>query len=45
MLKENIKKVSVMALILKKEACLNVKLVRNPKNKPMLSETAPNIKN
>ena len=45
MLKENIKKVSVIALTRRKDACLKVKLVRNPKNNPILSETIPSIKN
>jgi hypothetical protein len=45
MLKENIRKVSVIAFTRKNDACLNVKLVRNPKNNPMLSETTPSMKN
>ena len=40
-----IKKVSVIALTLKKEARLKIKLVRNPKNNPILNDTIPSIKN
>lgn len=45
MLKVKIKNVSVIALTLKKEACLKMKLVRNPKNNPILNDTIPSIKN
>lgn len=44
-LKENNKKVSVIGLMRIKLKCLNMKLVRNPKNKPMHKETTPNIRN
>jgi len=44
-LKVKMRKVSVIAFTRKKDACLKIKLVRNPKNKPILSETIPSIKN
>jgi len=45
MLNENIRNVSVIALTRRKEACLKMKLVMNPKNNPMLKETIPSMKN
>jgi hypothetical protein len=44
-LNENNRNVSVIGLIRIKLQCLNIKLVRNPKNKPILKEMNPNIKN
>ena len=44
-LKENNRKVSVIGFIRKKLQCLNMKLVRNPKNRPITKETTPSIKN
>lgn len=44
-LNENIRKVSVIALTRRKEACLKMKLVMNPKNNPILKETIPSMKN
>jgi hypothetical protein len=38
-------KVSMIALILRKLACLKMKLVRNPKKTPTKSETKPSIIN
>ncbi len=40
-----IKKVSVMALTLRKLACLKTKLVKNPKNAPIVRETTPSSMN
>jgi hypothetical protein len=45
MLNENSIKVSVIGLIRKKLKCLNTKLVMNPKNNPIVSDTIPNMKN
>ena len=51
MLNENSKNVSLIALMRKKLACLNTKLVRNPKSSPISKEiiatmkSSPMIKN
>ena len=42
---QNIRKVSVMALTVRNRQYLNSKLVRNPKIRPIDSDTTPSIKN
>lgn len=44
-LKENNRNVSVIGFMRIKLQCLNIKLVRNPKNKPIHKEMNPNIIN
>lgn len=45
MLSDKIRKVSVIALTRRKPQCLKIKLVRNPKIKPIVSETNPSRMN
>jgi hypothetical protein len=45
MLNENSKNVSLIALMRKKLACLNTKLVRNPKSSPINKEIMATINN
>jgi len=45
MLKAKSRKVSMIGFTLRKRQCLNMKLVRNPKMSPIVSETIPSIKN
>lgn len=44
-LKAKSKKVSIIGLTLRNRQCLNTKLVRKPKKRPIVSETIPSMKN